>query len=169
MKKKTSEAYFISQVKARTIYILLAVSLMFKIEFPEQSYQIPEVLAILIFYQIVQSELKLSLSFIFIYSIFQDVFQDLPIGTMFLCYFIFIQLLEANRKYIFDRGPMICLISFSIAFSCILITKMVIMITTYGIYQISPIYYLMELVFMFAYYPWFHTLLNRTTKIYSNE
>jgi len=169
MKRNTRDTYFLSLLSNYWIYILLVVSLILKIHFFENSYQIPEVLAILIFYQVVQNELKLNLYLIIIYSVIQDVFQDLPIGTMFLCYYIFIQLIETNRKYIFDRGPMVCLISFSIAFSCILITKMLIMITTYGIYQVSSINYAMELVFMGAYYPWFHTLLNRNTKIYANE
>ena len=169
MKKYTVQSYFFGLINATWLYFLMVVFLILKIQFQERSFQIPELAAIVIFYQTVHNGLKLNLYFLIIYSIFQDIFQDLPIGTMFLSYFVFIKLLEANRRYIFDHGEVICLVSLGLAFTSFLLVKAIIFSATYGLSRILPEYYCLELLYMMGYYPLFHTAINKVIQVYPNE
>lgn len=169
MKKKSVLHYFFGLSNAGLLYLLMLFSLILKIYCSDKSFQIPEFATIIIFYQIIHHELKLNIYFLIIYSIFQDIFQDLPLGTMFLGYFTFIKLLETNRRYIFDHGEVISLVSFGLAFTVILLVKAMLFASAYGISQIQMHYYVLELLYMVGYYPLFHTALNKTTQACPNE
>ena len=169
MKKNTVKSYFGGLAHNTWLYLLIIVSLLLKIQFSRMSFQIPELAAIFIFYKIIHNDDNLNIYFLVIFSVFQDIFQDLPLGTMLLSYFVFIHLLEANRRYIFDHGEVICLVGFGLSFASMLVIKAMIFVATYGISQISPEYYFMELLYMIGYYPLIHTAINKVLRTYPNE
>lgn len=146
------------------IILALFLSLFLKIRFANLAYIIPQFMCLIIFYKCIILDAKLVYRYLFIYSLFEDIFQDLPIGSSLLCYFIFIQFLGANRRYICDRGANALLLGFSLSYCCFLLVKLIIFTATYGFTQISIISYFLELVTMICYYPWFHKLFNVTLK-----
>jgi hypothetical protein len=132
-----------------------------KIRMAETAYQIPDLAVILLFYQITQNQSKQNRSFLVIYSIFQDVLQSMPLGTTIISYILFIKLIEVNRRYIFDHGAIVSLAGFGLAFSGLLLFKLLISIATYGFAQVATQYYCLELLYMIGYYPLFHNMLNK--------
>lgn len=147
----------------------LFLSLFLKIQFVNHAYMIPELMCLIAFYNCISFDVKLPYKYIFIYSIFGDIFQDLPLGTMMLSYFVFIELLNTNRRYIHDRGPAAYLISFGLSYCCFLLVKIIICVATYGFAQISLMSYFLELISMLCYFPYFHELFNFALRKRQNE
>jgi cell shape-determining protein MreD len=142
------------------VVALLFLFLEIRIMLGDTSYMVPNAMVFMIFFSSIQSRDYISIIALLILSIIEDVYMDLPIGSMAICYLLLKIALHKNKRYITGKSFCVQILGFLLAYIIFVAAREIIIILTYDLNQLDLKKLVSEILLIVCYYPFIHNLIN---------
>ena len=144
--------------------LIILLALVIKISQARLGYVIPNLMVITIFYFYTHYENLFSTYLILLYSFIEDLYQDLPFGSMAISYILIKIFVETHKRYLLDKGFSAYMVGIFIVYSAFICIREILFLMVFDFQQIMIHKLILEILFIMCYYPLLHIILNRTMK-----